>query len=364
MNSCDYSLEVYNFDNVSKDYTLSQFDTKLTHDTQTMIPIILRAFNTVKSRGVDLKLFLSPWSPPGWMKNNNNMIGSSTPGLIQDPNIFSAWALYFQKFMDGYKSYGIDFWGLTMQNEPEYGPDGYEGCIYNPQQQNSFLKTYLGPLLKKSYPNITIMIFDHNKGTAPNWADTIFSDADASQYTQGIAVHWYDGDHFDNLNTIHSKYPSKFILGTEAANAFDPDNWGFGESYGHDIIGDLNNWVVGWTDWNMVLNDKGGPNHDNDEIGAPLFVNLDLQSLHFQPMYYYLGHFSRYLPPGSVRIGKVDSGNHESTAFQDPQGNIVLISLNRGGTAVQFKLKMADTGQTALIDSPPHSIQTLYFRAQ
>jgi len=313
------------------------------------------------SRGAELKLFTSPWSPPGWMKNNNTMVGSSTPGLIQDPNVFTAWALYFQKFFDAYKSYGINFWGLTMQNEPEYAPSNYEGCVYNPTQEGSFLKTYIGPLLKKSYPNITIMIFDHNKGDAENWANTIFGDADASQYTQGIAVHWYDGDHFDALANIHNKFPNKFILATEACSCpTQNDNWGYGESYGHDILGDLNNWAVGWTDWNIVLNTQGGPAHNGANCDAPIIATTT--SIHFQPQYYYMGQFSRYLPPGSQRIGKSDNGSHESTAFQDPDGNIVFISLNRGDTNVQFKLKMADTNQTALITSPPHSIQTLYFK--
>jgi len=328
-----------------------------------MIPFILRAINATKSRGSDIKLFLSPWSPPGWMKGNNNMISSSNPGLIQDPNVFNAWALYFQKFIEAYASYGINYWGLTMQNEPEYAPSNYEGCLYNPSQEGSFLKNYIGPLLKKSHPNITIMIFDHNKGDAPAWADGIFGDADASQYTAGIAVHWYDGDHFDNLAAIHNKYPNKFIFATEACRCGPSnDNWSYGESYGHDILGDLNNWAVGWTDWNIVLNPQGGPAHNGAACDAPIMANTGAQTIHFQPQYYYLGHFSRYLPPNTVRIGKSDTGNHESVAFQDPQGNVVLISLNTGGSDVQFKLKMADTNQTALIDSPPHSIQTLYFK--
>jgi len=252
-----------------------------------------------------------------------------------------------------------------MQNEPEYGPSNYEGCIYNPSQEGSFLKTYIGPLLKKSYPNITIMIFDHNKGDAPNWADGIFGDAQAAQYTQGIAVHWYDGDHFDNLAAIHNKYPGKFIMATEACSCGpSPDNWGYGESYGHDILGDLNNWVVGWTDWNFVLNPQGGPAHNGAACDAPIMANTDAQTIHYQPQYYYLGHFSRYLPPGTVRIGKSDSGSHESAAFLDPAGGVVVISLNRGGSEVSFKLSMADTNQHANITSPPHSIQTLYFKPQ
>jgi len=253
---------------------------------------------------------------------------------------------------------------MTVQNEPEFAAP-WEACVYNPSQEGDFLKDYLGPQVTKSYPNLQIMIFDHNKGDSVTWADGIFGDSQATQYTQGIAVHWYDGDHFDNLNTIHSKYPSKFILPTEACNCPpSPDNWGYGESYGHDIIGDLNNWAVGWTDWNIVLNPQGGPNHLSGYCDAPIMANANTQTIHFQPQYYYMGHFSRYLPPGSIRIGSTDTGAHECTAFRDPSGNIVVVSLNRGGSDVAFKLHMTDTSQSANITSPPHSIQTLFFKSQ
>jgi len=119
MNSCDFSLASYNFDNTTNDYNLNNFDTKVSHDTQTMIPFINQAISAAASRGAHLNLFLSPWSPPPWMKGNGQMDGSSTPGLIQQANIFTSWAKYFSLFVDAYDSYGIKFWGLTIQNEPE-----------------------------------------------------------------------------------------------------------------------------------------------------------------------------------------------------------------------------------------------------
>jgi len=361
INSCDFSLSSYNFDNVSGDYTLKNFDTKVTHDTATLIPLIQRAVNATKARGDTLNLFGTPWSPPGWMKGNGQMDGSSSPGLIQNDQVFTSWALYFTYWLNAYASYGINFWGITIQNEPEYAAN-WEACVYNPTQERAFLSSYLGPQIKKTYPNLQVMIFDHNKGDSVTWANTIFGDSTASQYTQGIAVHWYDGDQFDNLNTIHNSFPNKFILPTEACNCPpSTDNWGYGESYGHDIMGDLNAWAVGWTDWNILLNQQGGPNHLNNYCDAPIMGNTNSQSIHFQPQYYYLGHFSRYAVPKSLRIGHTTNGALESVAFKTPSGQIVIIALNRSGGNVSWKLTMADTNQTAHIDLPAHSIQTLYF---
>jgi len=362
MNSCDFSIASYSFDNTSGDYNLNNFDTKVTHDTQTMIPFITQAISTAASRGAKLNLFLTPWSPPGWMKGNGQMDGSSSPGLVQQANTFTAWAKYFTKFVDAYASYGIKFWGVTIQNEPEYAAP-YEACVYNPSQEGNFLKQYLGPELRNTHPELEIMIFDHNKGDAENWADTIFGDPAASNFTQGIAVHWYDGDHFDALNNIHQKYPGKFILPTEACECPpSANNWGYGEAYGHDIMGDLNNWAVGWTDWNIVLNEQGGPNHANNFCDAPVMADTSKQTLRYQPSYYYMGHFSRYLPPNSVRIGHTVSGELEAISFSTPSGQVVVIALNRSGGTVNWKLVMKNTGQAARIVLPAHSIQTLYFQ--
>jgi len=226
-----------------------------------------------------------------------------------------------------------------------------------------FLAQYLGPELRSTHPELAIMIFDHNKGDAENWANSIFGNSTQSNFADGIAVHWYDGDQFDALSNIHGKYPDKFILPTEACNCPpSTDNWGYGENYGHDIMGDLNNWAVGWTDWNIVLNQQGGPNHLNNYCDAPIMANTNTQSLHYQPQYYYMGHFSRFVPPQSVRIGHTVNGELEAISFRTPSNQVVVIALNRSGGQVTWKLVMKSTGQTAKIVLPAHSIQTLSFQ--
>ena len=145
------------------------------------------------------------------------------------------------------------------------------------------------------------------------WADTIYSDKEASQYVWGIGVHWYSGDEFDHLNTTHARWPAKGMLATEATNAGSPipGSVTSAEKYAHDILGDLNNFVQGWTDWNIVLDAQGGPNHLNNWCDAPVIADTQAGSVSFQPMFYYLGHFSRFLPPGAVRLGNKMQGDSQ-----------------------------------------------------
>ncbi len=159
MGSCDFSIESYSFDDTPNDFTLAYFDMNVTHDQATMIPFITAAQQTVATSqpGQTLRLFTTPWTPTAWMKSNNNLNGSNVPGLILDEQHQSAWALYFSRYLSAYAAQGISFWGLTIQNEPEYAPR-YEGCVYSAAQERDFLKGYLGPTLKRDHPNVKIMI--------------------------------------------------------------------------------------------------------------------------------------------------------------------------------------------------------------
>ncbi len=115
----------------------------------------------------DDKTVLCPFSNTMYTCNliftsNGQMDGSYFPGLIANPKVYQSWAYYFSKFISSYAEYGINFWGLTIQNEPENAAD-YEACCYNPEQERDFLVNYLGPQLKQDHPNVNIMIYDHNK---------------------------------------------------------------------------------------------------------------------------------------------------------------------------------------------------------
>jgi glucosylceramidase len=355
INSCDFSLASYSFDDSNNDYNLNNFS--IAHNQQYLFPFIKKVLSASVNQ---VRLFGSPWSPPAWMKTNHEMDGSSTPGLIQDPKIFASWALYFSKTVTDFNSVGIPLWGVTIQNEPEFAAP-WEACCYTAQQQRDFLKTYLGPQLRKDHPNLKIMIFDHNKDHVANWVQTITSDATAAQYVDGTAFHWYSGPDFPNLAQAHRAAPNKFLLATEACNS-PPSigNWQHGEKYGYDIIGDLNNWAVGWTDWNVLLNLQGGPNHLNNYCDAPILADTSKQSLIYQPPYYYMGQISRYITPGSYIINStVSGGSLWAVTAETSNGKTVVVVQNQNNNAIQYTLQ--DGNHYATVDSPAHSIQTLVY---
>jgi len=282
--------------------------------------------------------------------------------LIQDPNIFSSWVLYYSKFLTAYHGQGIDFWGMTVQNEPEFAAP-WEACVYHPEQERDFLKNYLGPVIARDHPDVNIMIYDHNKDHVVTWAQTILSDPDAAKYVWGTAFHWYSGDAFDNVNQVHQLFPDKSLLASEACNCpMEMNNWAYGEAYGHDILGDLNNFANGWTDWNIVLDAQGGPNHLNNNCAAPIIADVDAQTINFQPAYYYMGHFSRYLLPGSVRLNVTVTGsnNIQATSFFYKDTTIVIV-LNESDNTFSFKLAVADSPFGANVTLLAHSIVTLSF---
>jgi len=268
---------------------------------------------------------------------------------------------------------------MTVQNEPEYAAP-WEACAYSAEQERDFVKHYLGPIMKENHPDMKVVVFDHNKDHIVQWADTIFGDNDTSQYVWGIGFHWYSGDEFEHLEQVHTKWPQKQLLPTEGCicPGVSLDNWTRGEVYGHDIMGDLNNWAVGWTDWNIVLNLQGGPNHLGNLCDAFLIADTDAQALHYQPAYYYFGHFSRYLTPGSKRVGlsittsavpssPLDSNSNtftiEATAFITPTNEVVVIIMNRYDQALTFKLKSSLTSTSAAAFTiQAHSILTLSYK--
>jgi glucosylceramidase len=254
MGSCDFSVGSYSFDDVANDTTMSHFDNNVEHDTKLLIPFIQRALE----KNPKLKMFLAPWSPPAWMKRGSemyvpSMLGSVTPVGLRD-DMQAAWALYFSKFISAYKNYGINFWGLTPQNEPEFAAP-WEACKYNASYEADFIGSYLGPVIKRDHPDVKIMVFDHNRDNVHHWADTIFNHPEASKYVDGIAFHWYDvervmdGVEFhERLNDTHFVDESRFILANESCKCTGVANGNeecfSGKRYAQDMISDFNNLLV------------------------------------------------------------------------------------------------------------------------
>lgn len=353
INSCDFSSESYSYDEVEGDFHLKHFS--IGRDKQHRIPFIREA---LRVSGPGLKLFVTPWSPPAWMKTNNEMVRG---GKLK-PECYSTWARYLVRFIREYEKAGIPVWGLTVQNEP-MAAQIWESCIYTADEERDFIRDFLGPMLHSAgLPHIKLMSWDHNRGIMYQWAKAVYGDPEAAKYIWGMGYHWYSGDHFDNPRLVHETFPEKKLLFTEGCVfPFDwaqIDNWNWGEQYARSMIMDLNNWSVGWVDWNLLLDEKGGPNHVSNFCFAPVIADTRDGGLHYMNSFYYIGHFSKFIRPGAKRI--VSSSNCDElrcTAFLNPDGWIVVIVLNLTDGDIDFQLFFE--GHTSDTTSLARSIMTI-----
>jgi glucosylceramidase len=381
INSCDFSTYSYSFDDTAGDADLSHFDSSVAHDAKQMIPLMRAAQALLGQRNTSLDLLASPWSPAAWMKTNGMMDHSNQPCLLDQYK--QTWADYISKWIDAYKAQGLPIKYLTPQNEPENNAT-WEACTYLPQEERDWVDQHLGPALAKAHPEVAILGFDHNRDHVQVWADALAN----SQYVSGIAFHWYSGDQFDNVAAVHAKYPKTLLLNSEATyeeyrwqngTTFVDGDWTFGFGYAHDIMGVLNAGGSGWLDWNLILNTTGGPNHVDNVCDAPLVGDVEQQKLYVHPQYYFIGHFSKFLPPGSMRLkpsgGSLVSNSTtysgpvraygtctaddglQATAFQRPDQSIVTVVLNCGDSAIDFQLRDSHVGALAA-SIPGRSIQT------
>ncbi|HLO18242.1 MAG TPA: glycoside hydrolase family 30 protein, partial [Anaerolineales bacterium] len=351
MGSCDFSAGKYAYDEVDGDYELQHFS--IERDRQALLPMIQAAF---QAAGGYLKLLATPWSPPAWMKTNGLMI----QGGKLKRECRETWAKYYCRYVQEYERENIPIWGLSVQNEVE-ATQTWESCLYTPEEERDFVRDYLGPTLQREgLTDIRLLVFDHNRDHMVEHAKVIYDDPEAAQYVWGTAFHWYVGDWFENVQRLHDGYPEKQLLFTEGCQEGGPHlgEWRLGERYAQSMINDLNHWTVGWIDWNLVLDEKGGPNHVGNYCSAPIIIDTRTCEILYQSSYYFIGHFSRYIHPGARRIGCIsESSVLETTAFLNPDGQVAVIVLNRSSQVVPYDLRFKDL--SGVIESPPNSIATL-----
>jgi glucosylceramidase len=357
IHSCDFSSSSYTYV-IEGDKQLKSFNVE--HDKKFRIPFIKQVLAATRGR---LNIFASPWSPPAFMKDNHDMLHGGR--LLSE--FYQPWANYYAKFIRAYQNEGIPIWGITIQNEP-MATQRWESCIYSAEEERDFLKNYLGPTLQhERLGEKKIIAWDHNRDLIYQRASTILSDPRAAKYVWGIGYHWYEpwsgGEPmFDNVRLVHETFPGKPLIFTEGCvDAFDPQKlgeWKFGEQYGRSMINDFNNGTVGWTDWNVLLDERGGPNHVANYCFAPVHANTKTGELNYLSSYYYIGHFSKFIQPGARRIASSPSRSQLlSTAFLNPDGRMTVIVMNSSEKNVVYSLWI--NGNAAEVNSLPHSIQTL-----
>ncbi len=355
--SCDFSSDSYSY--VSRnDEQLKTFN--VSHDETYKIPLIKKAIATA---GGTLPLFVSPWSPPAWIKDNDNLVQGGK--LL--PKYRQLWANYLVKFIKTYEQKGMPVWGLSVQNEP-MAIQRWESCIFTAEEERDFIKGFIGPTLERSgLKNVRLLAWDHNRDLLYHRASTITADPQAAKYIWGFGYHWYEtwsgsGMQFENLKRVKEAFPTKNLLFTEGCiekyDASKTKEWWLGERYGTAMINDFNNGNSGWVDWNILLDQNGGPNHASNFCYAPVHADTNTGKLTYTNIFYYQGHFSKFVKPGAKRIACSTTRDQLlATAFINKDGKIAVITMNPTDKTMDYNLLIE--GVTAPVKLLPHSISTL-----
>ena len=359
IHSCDFASESYTYIDEG-DKELNSFS--IQHDKEFRLPIIKKALSQADSA---IKVYASPWSPPAFMKGREDMLQGGK--LL--PKYYQSWASYYTKFIKAYEAEGVPIWGLTVQNEP-MAVQTWESCIYTAEEERDFVKNYLGPTLQaEGLQDKKVVVWDHNRDLISHRANTILGDPEAAKYVWGVGFHWYEtwagGDPlWDNLRNVKESFPNKQLLFTEGCNEkFDADEyqrWSNAERYGKSMINDFNCGTVGWTDWNILLDQNGGPNHVGNYCFAPIHGDINTGELIYTPAYYYIGHFSKFIRPGAKRVSTTTSFSQLiSTSFINNDGKMVTVVMNESEEEMDYNLIVE--GACASVSISPRSIQTLIY---
>jgi len=352
MNSCDFSEGNWSCCDMAGDVQLSTFS--IGRYRRSIIPMVKRALASARA---PIYLLASPWSPPAWMKTGGRMRGGS---LL--PQFRPSWAKHFVLFAQHFRAEGLPLWGFTVENEPE-ARTGWETCFFSDAQERDFIRDYLGPALETAglLDDMNLIIWDHNRDHMYNRAKAVYNDPDAERYVWGLGFHWYEGS-FTQVKRVHELRPDKHLIFTEGCQEGGAHlgSWFCAERYAKNILMDLNHWTEAWIDWNLVLDENGGPNHAGNPCSAPIMLDTEHHRLLYNPSYYVIGHFSRYIRPGAERIVcKVCQKSCKaltSTAFVNSNGIVAVVVMNESRSAMDFWLVLGELAACA--EAPPRSVST------
>lgn len=351
IDSCDFATQQYAAVIDEDDVDLKTFS--IEHDITRNIRWIKEAN---KIAGTSLPVMLSPWSPPAFMKTN----GSRTGGGRLKKTCYAAWAEYICKYIKAYQQEGINVSAISIQNEPN-AVQSWDSCLYSSEEEREFLSNYLNPsLVKHNLTHIAVYIWDHNKERLFDRAQTVITEKTDSMIS-GIAFHWYSGDHFDAVRLVKERFPDKDLVFSEGCIEYSRHNHNQlanAQIYAHDMIGNLNSGMNAFYDWNICLNQSGGPNYAKNYCESPILCDTSKDQIEYKLSFRYISHFSRFIKPGAFRIATtIYTDKLENTAFQNSDGSIAIILLNREDNTYPLIVRLL--GKQICAEIPPNSISTI-----
>jgi glucosylceramidase len=371
--SSDLSATVYSYDDLCvqtttacttppgvNDYKLERYSLK--HDEEYLLPQLRQAL----ALNPDLKVILTPWSPPGWMKTSGSMIGSSpdgkTPSSLR-PEAYDAFANYLVKTIQGYQAAGVPIYGLTMQNEALYAPPTYSGTLMLAAEQDAFLANNFGPALAAAHLTPKVMLYDHN-WDKPEYPETILKDSKAYAYAAGTAWHHYGGEP-SAMTKNHQEFPDKGQWVTEASGEINQKGNILAQE-ATELVASTRNWAKSYVLWALATDQKNGPRVGGCDICRGL-VTIDLTNpakpaVKREVDYYVIGQASKFVLPGAVRVASDEPAGTQlkDVAFRNPDGTVVLYTVNNG-TASQ-DIRIAFHGKTVAATIPAGSVATFVWK--
>lgn len=316
INSCDFSLGNYACSEGEND------EFSMERDHKYILPLIIKA---QKLKGEKIPLLLSPWSPSAFMKTNGQM----NHGGKLKKEYYKLWAEHIAQYVKGYTENDCNVTMVSVQNEPA-AVQVWDSCIYTGREEGEFATNFLRPELDKNgFEDVGILVWDHNKERLLRRATESMSVSGAEDAINGFAFHWYSGDHFDAIDLTKQLFFDKELWFTEGCVEYSRfgDRHGADKAkmYAHDILGNLAHGASANIDWNLLLDSNGGPNHVGNFCEAPIMLD-DHGGFIINPSYYAIGHFSRYIKAGAVKLGSsVYDSRLEKVVFRNPDGTHVAI---------------------------------------
>ena len=336
IDSCDFSSEQYEASSDPDDVDLENFS--IEYDLKYRIPIIKEIYEI---SGKDIPVLLSPWSPPAFTKTN----AERSHGGVLKKEFYGYWAKYIARYIYEYRKLGINVKALTIQNEPN-AAQTWDSCLFTAEEEKDFLDNYLYPELSKNgLLDVHLYIWDHNKERALERAEITIDEQNIDKI-EGLAFHWYTGDHFDVLRILKERYPDLQLTLSEFCveySRFDDNQLQHANMYAHELIGNYNAGMNNFIDWNICLNEEGGPNHVKNFCSAPVMYDRQSKKVNYNLTFDYISHFSKYIESGATVLGSSSySKDLEQLALLNPNGEIILIVLNQADADHDIVVRIKD----------------------
>jgi glucosylceramidase len=347
--SSDYSTKVYSYDDGEADPELTRFS--IDHDREYILPMLRQA----RQVNPDLFLFSTPWSPPGWMKFNNSMLGGS-----MRKRYFPVYAKYYLKFLQAYATEGVPIQALTSQNEVDTDQDGrMPACLWGQEYEIEFVRDHLGPLLESSGQQTKIWILDHNYNLWGRVLDSLEDDK-LRKYVNAVAWHGYYGTP-DMMTKVHDVYPQVEMHWTEGGPDYtNPDYLTDWCKWAGTYSTVLRNWCRSITAWNLALDELGRPNIGPFPCGGVVTINSQSREITRSGQYWAFAHYSRVVRRGARRFDSQSStADLRHVALENPDGQQVLVLANTG-LARTIDLRLADMAVSVVLKE--NSVTTLAWR--